>query len=270
LLLTPDVPPDYHALRALGAAEVWIDALPADGCGWVRLVPADGQGGLVVPYALNPEPPGCWRLVLRWDAALELHLLILGVLRDFNPAGADRVLVRVTSEEPAADRPVPGADRNTKPRQRGRATATLPRATTQIIRLGTKPRPPQLRGQYVTDEEREEIARQVADLHGVRAHFYHFVTEKPRQARPAVRELWAQLSDAEKLLHFHTIELPANATVRGLARLPDGRWSFRYQRGQYDPERAPRRIVAQGALLVAGALKLIREEIDRTAADRKL
>jgi hypothetical protein len=50
--------------------------------------------------------------------------------------------------------------------------------------------------------------------------------------------------------------------VRGLARLPDGRWSFRYQRGQYDPERSPWRVVAQGALLVAGALKLIREEIE--------
>lgn len=256
-----NVPASYTALRALGVAEVWLDAAPDIAVGWVRLVPHDGRGGLVIPWVPAVEPPACWRLVLRWDAALELNLLLLAVLRDVCREGVDRVLVRAPHE--AADHPLDlQSGQGPQQRQRGRRTVELPRGRTQVIRPGATPRPPQIRGQYVADEERQEIDRQVAELHGVRAHFMHFQPESNRQARAEVRALWAQLSDAEKLLHFRTTELPANATVRGLKKLDDGRWSFRYQRGQYDPERAPRRIVAQGALLVAGALKLIREAQD--------
>lgn len=252
-----DVPTGYTTLRALGVAEVWLDAAPGIAVGWARLVPQDGRGGLVVPWGLGEEPPGCWRLVLRWDAALELNLLLLAALRDVCVEGIDRVLVRAPLDE-AADHPL-DAGRGPQQRQRGRRTVELPRGRTQVIRPGAIPRAPQDRGQYVTEEERQEIERQIAELHGVRAHFMYFQEASNRQARAEVRALWSQLSDAEKLLHFRTTELPANATVRGLKKLDDGRWSFRYQRGQYDAERAPQRIVAQGALLAAGALKLIRE-----------
>src|SRR5262249_17669036 len=160
----------YRALLDFGVAEVWVDVPPGDAPAWVRLVPVNGVGGVVLPWEPTGREPTGWG-VLPAEPAMELLLLLLALLRDCSRAGGDRVIVRDAGDKVSTETRVSSPD--SKKSQRGKVA--LPRGRTEIIRLS--PRRPALRGEYVAEDERVEIARRVADMHGVKAHLMHFRPE---------------------------------------------------------------------------------------------
>ncbi|KPV49220.1 hypothetical protein SE17_33860, partial [Kouleothrix aurantiaca] len=81
---------------------------------------------------------------------------------------------------------------------------------------------------------------------------------------------WQRLTRLERRYYFKQADLGPNETPRGLREGPDGRLMLGYQRGKADSRRAPAPVVAQGALNVAMAIRLMDEaeaEAARAAAD---
>lgn len=263
----PRLPWRVPALRELGIEALWVHAR-ADGWRWVRLVPAGGRGGVVLPWRPGLTPPLVWSLALRARARAQIHIYFLGWERDMRREGSERVLFRAREERLFAVRSQPAArpDRGISPatRRDRRATIHAPRGRIEVVRLGETA----IVGDYVHPGDRAAIERRVADLHRVRQHIVRYT--RLRQASAVQIARWQRLTRLERRYYFKQADLGPNETPRGLCEGPDGRLVLGYQRGKADSRRAPAPVVAQGALNVAMAIRLMDEaeaEAARAAAD---
>ena len=262
----PRLPWRVPALRELAVEALWVHAR-GDGWRWVRLVPEGGRGGIVLPWRPGLTPPPVWSLALRARARAEIHLYLLGWERDMRREGPERVLFRAREERLSAQpqrAAQPDQAAGTAPRRGRRAAIQAPRGRTEVVRLGETA----IAGEYVHPGDRAAIERRVADLHRVRQHIVSYI--RPRRASAGQIARWQRLTRLERRYYFKQADLGPNETPRGLREGPDGRLMLGYQRGKADSRRAPAPVVAQGALNVAMAIRLMDEaeaEAARAAAD---
>jgi hypothetical protein len=217
-----EVPPGFEDLRHFGVERLRILAL--DGLLLVRLVLAEGLGGIVLPWAPQTAIPASWRMLVPEAVVWNAHLALAAIYRDIVCEGKEQVLY-----------PTSHLQHPSQPHPRGRSShLALPRPVARV-RLGGALAPPAkaTRHEWSTAEEREYIQKR---KHGVKGK----VVRLPE--------------------HYHASQTQRDLVeTLGLPELPEAGLTYRrgHTRGTDTPETVAKPIRAKGLLLALGVLDSI-------------